>query len=119
MSALVYFLVGSNGEEAMPRIKVAEEVADDVHWFADMECLTALVALDRPGFGDLCKFARRGDVLIVSTLECLGTDRAELIEVLQALKRKGIAVSSLREDLHLFGSAGSDIRVSFGLLKKD
>lgn len=113
MTALAYFLIGGNGEEIMPRIVVAEETPDAVNWFADMASHGSIRALDRPGFGDLYKFARRGDVLVVSTLDCLGTNRAELLEVFQAFKAKGIAVFSVREDLHLFGSGGAAIRAMF------
>nr|WP_290128182.1 recombinase family protein [Pseudomonas simiae] len=81
-------------------------VHDVVHWFADMESVGLIEALERPGFSELHQFARKGDILIVPSLDCLGAGATELLEIFRAIKEKGVALISVRESLHLFASDG-------------
>jgi DNA invertase Pin-like site-specific DNA recombinase len=107
--ALAYFLVGTDGQETLPKLGTIEKAHDVVHWFADMEYGGLIRALERPGFGELHQFARKGDILIVSSLDCLGTSATELLEIFRAFKAKGVAVISVREGLHLFASDGTAV----------
>ncbi|WP_283189853.1 recombinase family protein [Pseudomonas sp. PMCC200344] len=109
MTALAYFLVGNDGQETLPKLGAIEKAVDDVHWFADMASSESIKALARPGFSELHQFAKKGDVLVISTLDCLGTIATELDEVFRAFKAKGVAVITVREGLHLFASNGATV----------
>lgn len=114
MTMLAYFLVGADGQETRPQLGAIEKAHEVVHWFADMASSGSISTLERSGFGELHKFARKGDVLVVSSLDCLGTSATELVEVFQALKAKGVAVISVRESLHLFGYKGTAVQTLLG-----
>lgn len=81
--------------------KVEEE-----HWFADEAISGAIKALQRPGFAELYKFARKGDTLVVSAIDRLGRDTIDVLETVEALQRKGVEVFSLREQFDLTSSFG-------------
>ena len=106
MKALAYFLVGVDGQETRPRLKAIEEVLEAVHWFSDMASSGSINALERPGFSDLHKVARKGDTLIVSAIDRLGRDTIDLLETVEALKTKGVAVVSMREGFDLSSPIG-------------
>ena len=106
MKALAYFLVGVDGQETRPRLKAIEEVLEAVHWFSDMASSGSINALERPGFSDLHKVARKGDILIVSAIDRLGRDTIDLLETVEALKTKGVAVVSMREGFDLSSPIG-------------
>jgi DNA invertase Pin-like site-specific DNA recombinase len=96
MKTLAYFFVGTDGEEAMPQFEVIGDSHHAVQWFADMTSMASVAALERPGFVELLRFARKGDVLIVSLVSHLGSSAAELLTALQALESTGVTVVSLR-----------------------
>ena len=114
MTTLSYFLIGADGQETKPRLEVVGEALNAVHWFADMASYGPIVALERPGFGDLYRFARKGDILIVPSLDCLGANLTDLLEVLQSFIEKGVVVTSMREGLHLLPSEGTAIQAPLG-----
>ena len=101
MTMLAYFLVGADGQEAKPQLGAIEKAHEVGHWFGDMASSRSTATLERSGFGELHRFAKKGDVLVVASLDCLGTSVTELIEVFQALNEKGVAVISTQENLHL------------------
>lgn len=96
MTTLAYFHIGADGEETMPQLEVIGDAHDAIDWFADMAPMVSVAALERPGFVELLKFARKGDALIVSSLDRIGTSAAELLTVFQALESMGVTVISLR-----------------------
>lgn len=106
MKSLAYFLVGVDGQETRPRLKAIEDVLEAVHWFSDMASSGSINALERPGFSDLHKVARKGDILIVSAIDRLGRDTIDLLETVEALKTKGVAVVSMREGFDLSSPIG-------------
>lgn len=101
MTMLAYLLVGADGQEAKPQLGAIEQAHEVGHWFADMASSRSTPALERSGFGELRRLAKKGDVMVVSSLDCLGASVTELIEVLQTLNEKGVAVISTQENLHL------------------
>lgn len=101
MTMLAYFLVGADGQEAKPQLGAIEQAHEVGHWFADMASSRSTPALERSGFGELRRLAKKGDVMVVSSLDCLGASVTELIEVFQTLNEKGVAVISTQENLHL------------------
>uniref|UniRef100_UPI00406CB803 hypothetical protein n=1 Tax=Pseudomonas sp. REB1044 TaxID=2675224 RepID=UPI00406CB803 len=53
-------------------------------------------------------------MLIISSLNRLGSDRAEIRVVLRAMKAKGVTVISVAEGLRLFGPDETAIRSLLG-----
>lgn len=106
MRMLSYFLIGADGQETLPKLGAIELAHDAVHWFGDMESVGLIGALERPGFGELHQFARKGDILVVPSLDCLGASAVELLEIFQAFRKKGVGVISVCEGLYLLASGG-------------
>lgn len=96
MTTLAYFFIGGDGEETMPRLEVVGEAHGAIQWYCDMAPMACVAAPERPGFAELIRFARRGDVLIVSSRDRLGTSAAELLGVFQTLESMGVTIVSLR-----------------------
>lgn len=95
MTMLVYFLVDADGQESKPRVRIVEESFGDAYWFADMASNSLIGPLDRSGFQELYRFARSGDTLVVSSLDCLGGNRSQLLTVLRRLKEKGVKLACI------------------------
>ena len=71
------------------------------HWFEDESVSGSVKALKRPGFAGLFKFARKGDTVIVAAIDRLGRDTIDVLETVESLKLKGVAVISMREGFDL------------------
>lgn len=52
---------------------------------------------DRPGMTSLLGYAREGDVIVVTGVDRLGRDAAEVLTTIKALLDKGIVIRALRE----------------------
>ena len=61
---------------------------------------------ERPGLASLLDYARAGDVLCVVRLDRLGRSLRELLETVEMLKRRGIALMSLEERIDTTSAAG-------------
>lgn len=109
MSATIAYVRVSTDEQSTKaqRHSIAERfnVADD-HWFADEATSGSMKALQRRGFADLFKFIRKGDTLVVSAIDRLGRDTIDVLETVEALKAKGVAVVSMREGFDLSAPIG-------------
>lgn len=116
MTILAYFLVGADGQETRPQLGAIERAHEVVHWFADMASSRSTRTLERSGFSELHKLARKGDVIVVSSLDCFGKSVPELVEVFQALNEKGIALISVKENLNLSGLGGTAVQALLGKL---
>lgn len=75
-------------------------VADD-NWFTDEATSGAVKALQRPGFKAMYQFARKGDTLVVAAIDRLGRNTIDVLETVEALKGKGVAIISMREGFDL------------------
>lgn len=106
MTTLAYFLFDIDDQKNKPQDEIIEEAHEAEYWFADMASNVSIRALERPSFSELFKFARKGDTLVVSSIECLGRCSIELFETFQALQAKGVGVISVREDFDLSSPVG-------------
>lgn len=106
MTAIVYFLVDKDGQEVLPKLGDVEKAGGDAHWFADMASSGSIKALERPGFSDLYHIAKRGDVLIICSLDILGRDTIDVLETVQTLQAKGVAVFPMPEGFDLATQIG-------------
>jgi DNA invertase Pin-like site-specific DNA recombinase len=71
---------------------------------------------DRPGLKALLDYARSGDALAVVRLDRLGRSLRELLDVVETLKGRGIALVSLEEKIDTSSAAGELIFHVFGAI---
>lgn len=69
---------------------------------------------DRPGLDALLDYARAGDTLAVVRLDRLGRSLRELLEVVETLKERQIALVSLEEKIDAASAAGELVSHVFG-----
>lgn len=109
MGATLAYMRVSTGEQSTEtqRHVIAERYnVDKDGWFQDEAVSGAVKAIQRTGFSDLFKYARKGDTLIVVAIDRLGRDTIDVLETVEALKKKGVAVISMREGFDLSTDAG-------------
>lgn len=70
----------------------------------------------RPGLTALLDYARRGDVVCVVRLDRLGRSLRELLEIVDTLKSRAVALQSLEERLDTSSAAGELIFHVFGAI---
>lgn len=119
MKTLAYIRVTAvHPSEDAQRHQIAQayRVAD---WFKDDDLSGLMCILELPGFIELCRSAQRGDTVIVSSTECLGSSGPELLRALNALQRKGVAVISVEGgDLSAFGRVALRTLASVARLRR-
>jgi DNA invertase Pin-like site-specific DNA recombinase len=69
---------------------------------------------DRPGLKALLDYARAGDALMVVRLDRLGRSLRELLDVVELLKQRGVALVSLEEKIDTSSAAGELVFHVFG-----
>ena len=106
MTVLAYVRVSTEDQSTDAQRHSIAALHNVEHWYADEATSGATKALHRPGFAELFKFARKGDTLIVSAIDRLGRDTIDLLETVEALKGKGVAVVSMREGFDLSSPIG-------------
>ena len=106
MTVLAYVRVSTEDQSTEAQRHAIAQLHNVEHWFADEATSGATKAIQRPGFAELFKFARKGDTLIVSAIDRLGRDTIDLLETVEALKTKGVAVVSMREGFDLSSPIG-------------
>jgi DNA invertase Pin-like site-specific DNA recombinase len=106
MTVLAYVRVSTEDQSTEAQRHAIAQLHNVEHWYADEATSGATKALQRPGFAELFKFARKGDTLIVSAIDRLGRDTIDLLETVEALKAKGVAVVSMREGFDLSSPIG-------------
>ena len=100
-----------------PRSEIAR-LHNVEHWFADEARGESVSVLVQPGFMDALKFARRGDTLIVDSIQSLGKCSFELFDAFMALRAKGANVISVQEGFDLSSPlAEAFLKTAGGLAK--
>lgn len=75
-------------------------------WFRDEGISGTIPAAKRPGFASLLDYVRDGDVVVVTAIDRLGRDTIDVLSTVEAIKRKGASVVSMREGFDLSTPAG-------------
>lgn len=70
-------------------------------WFADEATSGAIKAQDRTELSKLIQYVREGDTVVVYAIDRLGRDTIDVLETVEALKEKGVAIISMREGFDL------------------
>jgi putative DNA-invertase from lambdoid prophage Rac len=73
--------------------------------FSDIGVSGSVPAADRPGFGELLAYIRKGDVLHVASVDRLGRDALDVQATVRSLIAKGVAIEVL--GLGRIGSSGA------------
>jgi DNA invertase Pin-like site-specific DNA recombinase len=71
---------------------------------------------ERPGLASLLDYTRPGDVLCVVRLDRLGRSLKELLETVEMLKQRGVALMSLEERIDTTSAAGELVFHVFGAI---
>lgn len=71
---------------------------------------------DRPGLTALLDYARPGDALMVVRLDRLGRSLRELLDTVERLKERGVALVSLEEKIDTASAAGELVFHVFGAI---
>lgn len=79
------------------------------HWFKDEELSGSACIVGLPSFIELCKLARKGDTVIVASIECLGSSAVELFRSLQALRARGVGIKVVQGSFDFSSSFGKDL----------
>lgn len=92
MARIAYYRVSTVDQsiEAQRSAMAAGEKFDDE--FKDEGISGAIPAAQRPGFGDLLRYIRKGDSLHVYAVDRLGRDALDVQATVRALLQKGVAV---------------------------
>ena len=91
-------------------------------WFSDEAVSGAIKAGERPGFGELLRYVREGDTLIVIAIDRLGRNTIDVLSTVDMLQMKGVKVVSLREGFDLstpVGKAMLTMMAGLARLEKD
>ena len=71
---------------------------------------------ERPGLTELLRYIRPGDTLAVVRLDRLGRSLRELLDVVETLKKQGVALLSLEEKIDTSSAAGELVFHVFGAI---
>lgn len=98
MSATIAYVRVSTEDQSTgtQRATIVERYKVD-RWFVDEATSGAIKAKDRKGLGELLSYVREGDTVIVYAIDRLGRNTIDVLETVEALNTKGVAVLSLRE----------------------
>ena len=106
MTVLAYVRVSTEDQSTEAQRHSIAQAHNVEHWYDDEATSGATKAAQRSGFAALLKFARKGDTLIVSAIDRLGRDTIDVLETVEALTAKGVAVVSMREGFDLSSPIG-------------
>lgn len=70
-------------------------------WYSDDAVSGAKKAASRDGFRGLMSYIREGDTLVVYAIDRLGRDTVDVLETVERLQAKDVAVVSIREGFEL------------------
>lgn len=105
-ATLAYVRVSTDGQTTEAQRHAIAKKYNVSEWFGDEATSGAVKALQRDGFKALHQYARRGDTVVVAAIDRLGRDTIDVLETVEALKTKGVAVVSMREGFDLSSPIG-------------
>lgn len=98
MSATIAYVRVSTEDQSTDTQRATIEERHKVdRWYVDEATSGAIKAKDRKGLGELLSYVREGDTVIVYAIDRLGRNTIDVLETVEALNAKGVAVLSLRE----------------------
>lgn len=113
MTAILGYARVSTGDQDITGQAMRLEEAGAIKVFSDV---ISGKSMDRPGLAELLTYARAGDTLVVVRLDRLGRSLAELLAIVEDLRRRGIALLSLEEKIDTNSAAGELVFHVFGAI---
>lgn len=113
MSATLGYARVSTGDQDLAGQVMRLKAAGAVRTFEDV---ISGRTFDRPGLKALLDYARAGDALMVVRLDRLGRSLRELLDVVEQLKERGVALVSLEEKIDTASAAGELVFHVFGAI---
>lgn len=111
MSASLGYARVSTGDQDLAGQVMRLEAAGAARTFEDV---ISGRTFDRPGLKALLDYARADDALMVVRLDRLGRSLRELLDVVELLKQRGVALVSLEEKIDTSSAAGELVFHVFG-----
>lgn len=109
MRTLAYIRVtAASPSEEVQRHEISEAYRIE-RWFKDEELVGSICISELPAFIELCKLARKGDTVIVSSIECLGITAIELYRALQALGARGVGAMAVQGRIDFSSPIGTEL----------
>lgn len=102
MAATIAYLRVSTDDQttATQRASIEEKYKIDT-WFTDEATSGAIKAEQREGLSKLLQYVRKGDTVVVYAIDRLGRNTIDVLETVEALAAKEVAVISTREGFDL------------------
>ena len=106
MSVIAYTRVSTDDQTCENQRRAIEARYNVTKLFSDDGVSGAIAASQRPAMASLLAYVREGDAVVVAAIDRLGRDTIDVLTTVEALKKKGVSVVSMREGFDLATDAG-------------
>ena len=106
MSVIAYTRVSTDDQTCENQRRAIEARYNVTKLFSDDGVSGAIAASQRPAMASLLAYVREGDTVVVAAIDRLGRDTIDVLTTVEALKKKGVSVVSMREGFDLATDAG-------------
>ena len=113
MTTILGYARVSTGDQDLAGQTMRLEQAGALKTFTDV---MSGKSMERPGLAGLLAYARQGDTLAIVPLDRLGRSLAELLAMVEDLRKRGIALLSLEEKIDTSSAAGELVFHVFGAI---
>ena len=113
MTTILGYARVSTGDQDLAGQTMRLEQAGALKTFTDV---MSGKSMERPGLAGLLAYARQGDTLAIVRLDRLGRSLAELLAMVEDLRKRGIALLSLEEKIDTSSAAGELVFHVFGAI---
>ncbi|MEL7979214.1 recombinase family protein [Vreelandella titanicae] len=100
-TTIAYVRVSTDDQTTNAQRHAIESRYKVARWFSDEATSGAIKAKDRIGFRQLLNYVREGDTVVVFAIDRLGRNTIDVLETVEVLKSKGVAILSIREGFDL------------------
>lgn len=100
-ASIAYVRVSTDDQNTNAQRHAIESRYNINRWFSDEATSGAIKSKERAGFGHLLNYVREGDSVVVYAVDRLGRNTIDVLETVETLQEKGVAVLSIREGFDL------------------
>ncbi|ECY4911720.1 recombinase family protein [Salmonella enterica subsp. enterica serovar Bredeney] len=119
MATIGYVRVSTDEQTtANQKQQITERYGKIDKWFTDEATSGTKLAMTRNGFRTLFDYVREGDTVVCVAVDRIGRNTIDLLQTVEALKSKGVALVSLREGFDLSTPAGEAMLTIMAALAK-